>query len=128
MRFAFSNSRLRDIGKFLPARLMKNWTMRTAEPSPFGLTFLLAIVLATVSASLVKASFGGKVETVFTLDDHRRSAPLAWLEALERRGPFREVERRFRGVRARFDLLAMILIPLRRNGVLVGRESNSRAT
>ena len=75
----FPVSRFRDCGSALPARLMKNCTMRTAEPRPLGLTFLLAIVLAIVSASFVKASFGGKVETVFTLDDHLLSLPAAWL-------------------------------------------------
>ena len=32
---------------------MKNWTIRTAEPIPRGLTFLLAIRRAIVSASFV---------------------------------------------------------------------------
>jgi hypothetical protein len=41
--------------------------MRMPEPMPRGLTFLLAITLATVSASLVKVPSGGKVETVLTL-------------------------------------------------------------
>jgi hypothetical protein len=68
---AFSNSRLCLAGKFLPARLMKNWTMRIPDPIPFGLTFLLAIALATVLASLVNKPGGGKVETVFTWCDQR---------------------------------------------------------
>jgi len=56
---------------FLPAQLMKYWTMRIPEPMPFGLTSLLAIRLAMVSASLVKSNLGGKVETVFTFCTHR---------------------------------------------------------
>src|SRR2546425_357820 len=50
----------------LPARLMKNWIMRMPEPIPFGLTFLLAIVRATVGASFVNRPAGGEVGTVFT--------------------------------------------------------------
>src|SRR5437763_14780988 len=53
-RFAFSSSRLRLAGRFLPARLMKNCTIRIPEPIPFGLTFLVAMTRAIVSASLVK--------------------------------------------------------------------------
>jgi hypothetical protein len=41
------------------------------EPMPLGLTFLLAIVRATVSASFVKSNDGGNVETVFTSWDQR---------------------------------------------------------
>jgi len=44
--------------------------MRMPEPIPLGLTFLLAIVLAIVSASLVNKSLGGLVETVLTSRDH----------------------------------------------------------
>jgi hypothetical protein len=36
------------------------------EPIPLGLTFLLAMIRATVSASFVKVPFGGNVETVVT--------------------------------------------------------------
>src|SRR5437899_2614967 len=49
---------------------MNNWIMRMPEPMPLGLIFLLAMILATVGASLVKVPAGGKVETVFTLCDH----------------------------------------------------------
>src|SRR5437773_1269399 len=71
MRFAFSSS-LRRVGdKLLPARLMKNWIMRIPEPIPRGLTFLLAMVLAMLLASLVNAPAGGNVETVFTAPDQR---------------------------------------------------------
>src|SRR5688500_13944151 len=52
--------------------------MRMAEPRPFGLTFFVAITRAMVSASLVYKSSGGKVETVETLELHRRSLPLRW--------------------------------------------------
>ena len=45
--------------------------MRMPDPMPLGLTFLLAIASATVWASLVKRSLGGKVETVFTRCDQR---------------------------------------------------------
>src|SRR5579884_2879098 len=37
------------------------------EPIPLGLTFLLAITLLIVSASLVKIPWGGNVEMVLTL-------------------------------------------------------------
>jgi hypothetical protein len=49
---------------------MKNWTMRVAEPIPFGLTFRLAMVRAIDSASFAKVPFGGKVDTVLTLRIH----------------------------------------------------------
>jgi hypothetical protein len=71
IRLALSSSRLREAGRFLPARLMKYWIMRIPDPIPFGLTFLLAMTLATVSASWLKVSRGGKVETVFTRATHR---------------------------------------------------------
>jgi DNA-binding CsgD family transcriptional regulator len=41
-----------------------------AEPMPFGLTFLLAIVRAIDSASFVKVPLGGRVDTVFTPRTH----------------------------------------------------------
>ncbi len=66
----------RATGSVLPARLIKNCTMRIAEPSPFGLTFLVAITRAIVSASLVYKPSGGYVETVFTFPLHLRSLPL----------------------------------------------------
>ena len=50
---------------------MKYWTIRIPDPIPLGLILLLAIARAIVSASLVNKSFGGKVETVFTLCDQR---------------------------------------------------------
>src|SRR4029453_13456193 len=50
-RFARSSSRRCRAGRFAPARLMKYWTIRIAEPSPFGLTFLVAITRAIVAAS-----------------------------------------------------------------------------
>jgi hypothetical protein len=56
---AFSSSLFLSGGRFLPARLMKNWIMRIPEPIPLGLTFLLAIVRAIVSASFVKVPSGG---------------------------------------------------------------------
>src|SRR5262245_42314266 len=56
---AFSSSLFRWGGRFLPARLMKNWIMRIPEPMPLGLTFLLAIVRAMVWASLVNRPCGG---------------------------------------------------------------------
>jgi hypothetical protein len=49
---------------------MKNWIIRMPEPIPLGLTFLLAIALAIVSASFVNIRLGGLVETVFTLRTH----------------------------------------------------------
>ena len=49
---------------------MKNWIMRMPEPGPLGLTFLLAIARAMVSASLVNRPLGGRVETVFTPRTH----------------------------------------------------------
>src|SRR5262245_26079550 len=67
---AFSSSRLRDADRLLPARLMWNWIIRTPEPAPFGLTDGRAMVRAIVAASLVKRSFGGLVETVFTFPLH----------------------------------------------------------
>ena len=45
---------------------MKNWIMRIPEPIPFGLTFLVAMTRAMVSASFAKIPSGGKVETDFT--------------------------------------------------------------
>src|SRR5436309_1655524 len=54
---------------------MKYWTIRIAEPSPFGLTLLLAITRAMVCASLLNRPWGGAVETVFTPRTHR-FAPL----------------------------------------------------
>ena len=50
---------LRAAGRSLPARLMKSWIMRMPEPMPLGLTFLLAMVRAMVSASLVNRPLGG---------------------------------------------------------------------
>src|SRR5438105_11359548 len=67
MCLAFSSSFLRVGERLLPARLMKNWIMRMPEPIPLGLTFLLAMILATVFASLLKVPSGGKVDTVLTL-------------------------------------------------------------
>src|SRR5437016_4875476 len=40
------------------------------EPMPFGLTFLVAMIRATVLASFMNVPSGGKVETVCTLWDH----------------------------------------------------------
>src|SRR5437762_7638243 len=71
MCLAFSSSRFCLAGRSLPPRLMWNWIILMPEPIPLGLTFLLAIVLATVSASLVKMPSGGNVETVFTFRIHR---------------------------------------------------------
>ena len=71
-RFAFSSSFRRVTDRLRPARLMKNWIMRTPEPGPLGLTDRRAIVRAIVAASLVKRSFGGRVETVSTLALHFR--------------------------------------------------------
>src|SRR5262249_44639142 len=67
---AFSSSRLRDADRPLPARLMKNWIIRTPEPMPFGLTDRRAMVRAIVAASLVKRPSGGLVDTVFTFPLH----------------------------------------------------------
>src|SRR5437016_12279654 len=50
---ALSNSWRRAGDRVLPARLMKNWTMRMAEPMPLGLTRLVAMTRAMVLASLV---------------------------------------------------------------------------
>jgi hypothetical protein len=46
---------------------MKYWTIRIAEPSPFGDTSLRAIVRAISSADFVNMPGGGAVETVSTL-------------------------------------------------------------
>src|SRR2546429_2108745 len=70
MRLAFPSSRFRAPGRSLPARLMKHWIMRMPEPIPLGLTFLLAMVRAMVSASFVNRLLGGEVETVFTPRTH----------------------------------------------------------
>jgi len=72
----FSSSSFRLVSRLFPARLMKNCTIRIAEPSPFGLTFLVAITRAIVSASFLYKPSGGYVETVLTLPLQRRSAPL----------------------------------------------------
>jgi hypothetical protein len=56
---------------------MKNWIIRMADPMPFGLTFLLAIVRAIDAASLVNVPSGGKVDTVFTRRTHLLSRGLA---------------------------------------------------
>jgi len=72
MRFAFSSSRRRSTGKFFPARLIKNWTIFIAEPSPAGDTSLRAMISATSSPFLAKVPSGGKVELVFTSFDHFR--------------------------------------------------------
>ena len=45
---------------------MKYWIIRMADPIPLGLTFLVAMMRAIVSASFVKVPSGGNVETVFT--------------------------------------------------------------
>jgi hypothetical protein len=63
---ALSSSRRWRAGKVLPARLMKNWTMRIPEAMPFGLTRFVAITRAIVSASLVNVPSGGNVDTVVT--------------------------------------------------------------
>ena len=70
-RLAFSSSRRRAVERLRPARLMKNWIMRTPEPGPFGLTERRGMVRAIVAASLVKRPFGGRVETVLTFPLHR---------------------------------------------------------
>jgi hypothetical protein len=64
---AFSSSAFLFGDRFFPALLMKNCTMRMAEPMPFGLTSLLAMTRAMVSASFVKMPSGGYVEMVVTL-------------------------------------------------------------
>src|SRR5438132_6128771 len=56
----------------LPARLIYIVIMRIPEPTPLGLTFLLAMMRATALASLVKVPSGGNVETVLILCDHLR--------------------------------------------------------
>lgn len=43
----------------MPARLMKNSTMRIADPMPLGETRLLAMTRAMVAASRVKIPAGG---------------------------------------------------------------------
>ena len=69
--FAFSNSRLREAGMSLPARLMKYCIIRMPEPIPLGLTFFEAICRAIVSASLVNIPFFGNVDSVLTFLTHR---------------------------------------------------------
>jgi hypothetical protein len=59
----FFHSRLWVADGFLPARLMKYWIIRMPEPIPFGLTFLLAMVRATVSASWLNVSRWGNSGT-----------------------------------------------------------------
>src|SRR5487761_1463018 len=54
---------------------MKNCTILIPEPIPLGLTFLLAIDLAIVSASFVNKPSSGNVDTVFTLWLQRLSLP-----------------------------------------------------
>jgi hypothetical protein len=68
--FAFSNSRLREAGKSLPARLMKYCIISMPEPIPLGLTFFEAICRAIVSASLVNIPFLGNVDSVVTFLTH----------------------------------------------------------
>ena len=51
---------------------MKYCTIRIPEPIPFGLTLLLAMALAIVSAFCVNRFSLGKVETVFTPWTHFR--------------------------------------------------------
>ena len=51
--------------------------MRIPDPGPLGETFLDASVLAIVEALFVKRPAGGNVETVFTLETHLLSLPLA---------------------------------------------------
>src|SRR5687767_872178 len=63
----------------LPPRLMKYWIIRMPDPIPFGLTFLLAMILATDLASFLKVPSGGKVDTVFTPLTQRLLAPFLWL-------------------------------------------------
>src|SRR5947207_15136976 len=70
--FARSSVRRRDAESPFPPRLMKYWTMRTADPSPFGETSLRAIVRAIFAADPVKVLFGGCVESVFTRRTQRR--------------------------------------------------------
>jgi hypothetical protein len=69
--FAFSNSRLREAGKLLPARFMKYCIIRMPETIPLGLTFFEAMCRAIVSAFLVNMSFLGKVDSVVTPLTHR---------------------------------------------------------
>ena len=61
-----SSSRRRVGERFLPARLMKYWIMRMAEPSPFGETLLRAIVDAICRLEPVNVRAGGCVESVVT--------------------------------------------------------------
>jgi hypothetical protein len=56
--------------KVLPARLIKNVSMRIPEPGPLGETFFDARVRAIVSGSLLNNPSGGCVESVLTLPDH----------------------------------------------------------
>jgi hypothetical protein len=69
--FAFSNSRLREADKPLPARFMKYCIIRIPEPNPLGLTFFEPICRAIVSASLVNIPFLGNVDSVVTFLTHR---------------------------------------------------------
>jgi hypothetical protein len=62
-----SSSRFCAADSPLPARLMKYWIMRIADPGPLRLTFLLAMIRAIVVASSVKVPSGGNVDTVLTL-------------------------------------------------------------
>src|SRR5438105_3492079 len=72
MCFAFSSSFFWPGSRFLPARLINIWTILIPEPIPLGLTFLLAIVLATFSAFFLNVSEGGNVDSVLILRDHLR--------------------------------------------------------